>query len=131
MQITSIPAHQNHRSEPPFADRHSSYPRPFDPVAEELFGTVSLATVVPEAALMCAVLEDAFLCFRKEIGIERRGGRTAQEAEKWFFSDDAHELFSFVSICSLLELNPESIRQRLKPWGQAAWTRRGKRCSLS
>src|SRR5687767_1802822 len=119
MQITSVPVHRSHRSQPPSADRHSSYPRPFDPVAEELFGTVSIATVLPEAALMCTVLEDALLCFQKEIEIDRRGGHTAREAEKWFFSDDAHDFFSFVSICLLLELNPESIRKELEPWVQA------------
>jgi hypothetical protein len=117
MHITRILAHRRQRPRPVSAARHRSYARPIDPVTEQ-FGPVSLGTVYPEAALMCAVLEDAFRCFRKQIEIERGGIRPAREAEKWFFSDNSHELFSFVSICTLLELEPEFIRHGLKHWAQ-------------
>jgi hypothetical protein len=84
----------------------------------EHFGPVSLATGCPEAALMCAVLEDAFFCFQNQF--ERRGmDRTGQEAEEWFFSDDSYGLFSFVSICTVLGLEPEFIRRGLKHWSQS------------
>ena len=93
---------------------------PSDALAEQFFAPVSLATVYPEAALMCAVLEDAFLCFQRQFEIESRSvRRAAQEAEEWFFSDDSHGLFSFVSICTVLGLEPEFIRKRLMRLSQS------------
>ena len=81
---------------------------------------VSLYTLCPEAALMHAVLEDALACFQKQFEAEgRRVQRMAREAEEWFLSDDAHWPFSFVSICAVLGLEPESIRQRLKRWSHS------------
>jgi hypothetical protein len=69
----------------------------------------------PEAAMMFAVLEDALHCFRKQfVSRSRRAKRLAQEAEDWLFNDDCHWLFSFVSICDVLGLDPNYIRCRLK-----------------
>ena len=96
---------------------------------EQFFDSrVRLTSVGPETALMYAVLEDAFLCFQKQFkptipDVQRR----AREAEDWFFSDDSRWLFSFVSICDALELEPEFLRKRLKQWSQSqlekAWRR--------
>lgn len=77
--------------------------------AEEFFDSqIRLATVCPETALMYAVLEDAFFCFQGEIK------QHARQAKEWFFSDDSNSLFSFVSICEVLEVEPEYFRKRLK-----------------
>ena len=65
---------------------------------------------------MYAVLEDAFRCFHKQFETERRFMRRAREAEKWFFTDDSHWLFSFASVCDALGLEPEYIRKKLKHW---------------
>jgi hypothetical protein len=82
--------------------------------AEKFFDSwVRLAAVCPETALMYAVLEDAFFCFQGQIKPQ------ARRAEEWFFSDDSKSLFSFVSICEVLELQPEHIRKRLKRWEPA------------
>jgi len=63
---------------------------------------------------MRAVLEDALTCFQRPCETERRWvQREAREAEEWFFSNDAHGLFSYVSVCAVLGLEPESIRQDL------------------
>jgi hypothetical protein len=43
----------------------------------------------------------------------------AREAEEWFLSDEAHWPFSFVSVCAVLGLEPESVRQRLKRWSHS------------
>jgi hypothetical protein len=86
---------------------------------EEFFNSrVSLATVCPEAGLMYAVLEDAFVCFQKRFETNIRSIQQAREAEEWFFSDDSHGLFSFVSICDALGLEPEFMRKRLKQLSQ-------------
>jgi hypothetical protein len=77
----------------------------------------SLYTGCPEAALMQAVLEDALACFHRQYETERRWvQREAREAEEWLFCDDAHGLFSCVSVCAVLGLEPESIRQELMRW---------------
>jgi len=120
MYTTRVPAHGSRSLQPVSAGWNPWYERPSDALAENFFGPVSLATVCPEAALMCAVLEDAFFCFQKQFEIERSGmQRTAQEAEEWFFSDESYGLFSFVSICTVLGLEPEFIRKGLKHWSQS------------
>ena len=65
---------------------------------------------------MYAVLEDAFVCFDKQFEAERRFMQRAREAERWFFNDDSRWLFSFVSVCDVLGLEPEYIRTKLKHW---------------
>src|SRR4029450_12373845 len=84
----------------------------------QFFGPrMRLCTVCPEAALMHAVLEDALACFQKQFAAEgRRVQREAREAEAWFLSEDAHWPFSFVSVCAVLGLEPEAIRQQLQRW---------------
>jgi hypothetical protein len=74
----------------------------------------------PEAALMRAVFENALTYFQRQFMTEgRRVQREAQEAEEWFWSDDSHWLFSFVSICAVLGLEPEAVRQGLTRWSQS------------
>jgi hypothetical protein len=66
---------------------------------------------------MRAVLENALACFQRQFVTEgHRVQREAREAEEWFLSDDSHWLFSFVSICEVLGLEPESVRQGLQRW---------------
>jgi hypothetical protein len=75
----------------------------------------SLSTRSPEAAMMCAILEDAVNCFQRQlVSPTRRASRLGQEAEEWFFDDDCRWLFSFVSICNVLGLDPGYIRRGLK-----------------
>jgi hypothetical protein len=69
---------------------------------------------------MRAVLEDAVACFQRQCETEQRWvQQEAQEAEEWLFSDDADELFSYVSVCAVLGVEPESIRQELMRWSQS------------
>jgi len=91
-----------------------------DILPEQFFGPrASLGTICPEAALMRAVFENALTYFQRQFMTEgRRVQREAQEAEEWFLSDDSHWLFSFVSICTVLGLEPEAVRQGLKRWSQ-------------
>jgi hypothetical protein len=86
---------------------------------EQFYGPrASLANGRPEAELMRAVLEDALLCFQKGLVQQgRRVQRLAREAEEWLFSDDTRWPFSFESICAVLGLEPEYLRQGLRNWG--------------
>jgi hypothetical protein len=65
-------------------------------------------------ALMLAILEDATLCIKR--GRRRRHPgtrRLAAEAETWVRSDSREWLFSFVSICDVLGIDPDALRARL------------------
>lgn len=74
----------------------------------------------PEASLMRAVLEDAFICIQYYFRYSsKRYLRLAREAEEWFVSDDTQWPFAFVNVCKILGLNPAYIRQGIKQWHDA------------
>ena len=71
----------------------------------------------PERTLLLAVLEDGIRCFQENlfaVNGKRRG--LFDEAKEWLFSDDANWFCSFVSICTLLNLEPSYIRRGLREW---------------
>jgi len=71
----------------------------------------------PEKRLMLAVLEDAINCF--QINVMAQNGRRKKlfnESEDWIMGRDDDWIFSFVSICELLRLNPEYVRRGLLRW---------------
>ena len=90
-------------------------------VSRQFFGPrVSLTAVDPETALLSAVLEDALVCFQSCLEMKGQSiENSARQAEEWFFSDDSRWLFSFVSICTVLGLEPEVVRRRLKHWRES------------
>ncbi|MBM2804857.1 MAG: hypothetical protein HW419_2750 [Deltaproteobacteria bacterium] len=101
------------------ARRGASYERTASAsvLPEQFFDSrVKLAAVCPETALMYAVLEDAFLCFHQHFEMNPRFIERAREAQDWFISDDSRWLFSFVSVCDALGLEPHYIRKKLKHW---------------
>jgi hypothetical protein len=116
---THIATRRRQSLQPVIARRAAAYARSAGGSAlpEQFFDSqIKLAAVCPERALMYAVLEDAFLCFHKQFEAEPRFIQRAREAEDWFFSDDSGWLFSFVSVCDALGLEPRYIRQKLKYW---------------
>jgi len=71
----------------------------------------------PERTLLLAVLEDGIRCFQENlfaINGKRRG--LFDEAKEWLLSDDNDWFCSFVSICTLLNLEPNYIRRGLREW---------------
>ena len=71
----------------------------------------------PERTLLLAVLEDGIRCFQENLFAVSGKRRTLfDEAKEWLFSDDTHWFCSFVSICTLLNLEPSYIRRGLKEW---------------
>jgi hypothetical protein len=116
------PAQRGRSPQPTSGHRDAWYEAPsYDSILPEEFfdSRVKLAAVCPETALMYAVLEDAFLCFHEQFGPEQRFVQGAREAEDWFFSDDSRWLFSFVSVCDALGLEPQFIRIKLRHWSQS------------
>ena len=121
MPGTYIAAHrrQAHSRQLVSARRVASYERTAGGgmVPEQFFNCrVKLAAVCPETALMYAVLEDAFLCFHQHFEMNPRFIERAREAQDWFFSDDSRWLFSYLSVCHSLGLEPHYIRKKLKHW---------------
>lgn len=72
----------------------------------------------PERILLLAILEDGVRCYQENLLVSG-GKRRAlfDEAKEWLFSDDATWFCSFVSICTLLNLEPNYIRRGLLQWG--------------
>ena len=121
-----------HRHRPPRPVPAGAVPPPLaaggDPWREQLSAArilserffspqTSFFTGRPVAALMRAVLEYAMACFQCQRVTEgRQVHREAQEADAWFWSDDSDRPFAFVTVCSVLGLEPEAIRHQLKRW---------------
>jgi hypothetical protein len=71
----------------------------------------------PERTLLLAVLEDGIRCFQENLfAVSGKRRALFDEAKEWLFSDDANWFCSFVSICTLLNLEPSYIRRGLRDW---------------
>lgn len=70
-----------------------------------------------ERTLLLAVLEDGIRCFQENLFAGAGKRRTLfEEAKEWLLSDDADWFCSFVSICTMLNLEPNYIRRGLREW---------------
>jgi hypothetical protein len=70
-----------------------------------------------EKRLMLAVLEDAISCFQKYAGASKgRRQRLFKEAEEWLLDEKSTWGFSYETICSTLDLNPQYLRNGLLKW---------------
>jgi hypothetical protein len=80
----------------------------------------------PEKALLLAILEDAVNLYRKFHGARDLIGRKRfREAEEWVMGGRGGWIFSFDSVCELLDLDPGYIRRGvLESMPQAAASRR-------
>jgi len=71
----------------------------------------------PERTLLLAILEDGIRCYQENIHVSGGKRRSLfEEARDWLFSDDTGWFCSFVSICTLLNLEPNYIRRGLRQW---------------
>jgi hypothetical protein len=72
--------------------------------------------------LYSAILEDALECLEGRgapnsggLCADRERARRRQDAWEWIMSE-AETCFSFITICSVLELNSEAVRAALRRW---------------
>ena len=71
--------------------------------------------LLPEKALLRAILEDAVHCYRKYQAAENRAGRERfHEAESWIMGSRNDWIFSFDNVCELLGLDPIYVRQSIR-----------------
>ena len=74
-----------------------------------------------EKRLLSAILVDAVECYMKHgRTTDRRNRQLFEDAETWIFTDSPGEFLSFRSVCEVLGLEPEYVRN-----GLAGWQRRG------
>ena len=64
----------------------------------------------PEKYLMLAVLKDALLDYRNNLALQNSRFKCARV---WFFDERNNRLFSFESICEVLNVNASYIRKEL------------------
>jgi hypothetical protein len=82
----------------------------------------------PEKALVLAVLEDGIRCFQDNILPQNRKKQMLfEEAQEWLFSDESDGIFSFVSVCAILGLDPDYIRRGVRRWRERALAERRKK----
>ena len=78
--------------------------------ADNNCGTWNWRQCEAERKLLVAVLKDAILSYRKNVGL---GGARFKEAERWIFGKDTDRLFAFETICWTLGLSAQRIRAEL------------------
>ncbi len=80
------------------------------------------ARIEPVKRLMSAVLEDAVECFERNLRAPS-GSRRRRflEAEHWLFKgNEGAGLFSFESVCGVLDIHPDGLRRALSQWRETA-----------
>ena len=71
----------------------------------------------PERHLMLALLEDAVVCFQKNLYARTAKKRAEfEEAEAWILNEEDKALFSFESVCNILGIEPGYLRRGLMEW---------------
>ncbi len=81
-------------------------------------------SLLPEIRLMVAVVEDAINCAEKyRAATDRRSRRLFGEVMQWFSAQESDWPYSFESICDVLRLDANAVRQRLgvTPAQPPAW----------
>jgi len=66
-----------------------------------------------ERALLRAVLYDAILCLQGQGVCMRDRARATAEARRWMESRKRNYIFTFESICHILDIDPNYLRERL------------------
>ncbi len=70
-----------------------------------------------ERILLLAILEDGVRCYQENLFAVGGKRRTLfEEAKDWLFSDDDSWFCSFISVCTMLNLDPNYIRRGLRQW---------------
>lgn len=66
----------------------------------------------PEWDLMSAILEDAWSILSE--ATEHKNAPIIHETRSWFMSSDQDYVFSFINICSYLNIDPGAARKKLR-----------------
>lgn len=84
---------------------------------EQFWGGFIDPRAEPEKRLMVAVLEEAIaLVVNDPVGRDEERRTVVREARRWFASDERGAPFAFATICDILGLDSERVRQALVTW---------------
>ena len=83
----------------------------------QFFSAIADPRSEPERRLMVAVLEEAISAVLSGAAANGEERRTAAlEAERWFASDSRSWPFAFCTVCDILGLDINSVRQVIASW---------------
>jgi hypothetical protein len=100
-----------------FEERLTSLSQPDVLLPDQYFATFRRRRMEPEKKLMLAALEDAVNCFQRYVSPRNRKERALfNETEAWICDENGSDLFSFVNICEVCNLNPDYVRKGLLCW---------------
>lgn len=72
-----------------------------------------------ERRLLAAVLQDGVETFHKYAFSETAEGRELfEEARRWVLDEEDVSLFAFQTVCAVLDINPDYLREGLLAWIQ-------------
>jgi hypothetical protein len=105
------------RSKPPDAGRERWEAQDFGPILRVQYYESLANSRVPsgEIKLLFGVLEDALRCFVQ--ARKRHSSASLKaflEAKDWFYNRQDSNVFSFESVCAVLDLDPDAVRSRLR-----------------
>ncbi len=70
-----------------------------------------------EHRLLVAIIQDAVECFQKHLhAADSKRRQLYLDSEAWVSAEDDRGPFSFTSVCDLLEMNPDYVREGLFHW---------------
>lgn len=70
--------------------------------------------------LMWAILKDTLSCYHAYADATTvHGQRLFREAERWLHSSDLSWMFSFENVCTVLDIDSETLRNELRRWRRA------------
>ena len=118
MELKATTANNNGKKTAGLDDRVGSLFQPDTLLAEDYFANFRRKIPLePERSLLLAVLEDGIRCFQENLFATSGKRRTLfDEAREWIFSDDDSWFCSFVSICTLMNFDPDYLRRGLRRW---------------
>ena len=118
MELKSTAPNNNGKKTTGLDDRIGSLFQPDTLLAEDYFSNFRRKIPLePERSLLLAVLEDGVRCFQENLfAISGKRRTLFDEAREWIFSDDDSWFCSFVSICTLMNFDPDYLRRGLRHW---------------
>ena len=70
--------------------------------------------------LMWAMLKDTLSCYHAYANATNvHGQKLFREAERWLQSNDSSWMFSFDNVCTVLDIDSESLRNEVRRWRRA------------
>lgn len=78
-------------------------------------------SVWPEMQLVAAIINEALTTFAQQVGRNSNRARAeVRDVLRWVASDRRDYPFAFLTVCDLLDLDPQRLRRKLNEWRNGA-----------